>query len=85
LVCWVNASVDFDEVVDGGGFGASAPVADVVVLEELCPGCAVCRVVEVFAPVVSHDGALGRQALLLGDVIRVPLAGQSRARIAGAR
>jgi hypothetical protein len=55
LVCWVNASVDFDEVVDGGGFGASAPVADVVVLEELCSGCAVGRVVEVFAPVVSHD------------------------------
>ena len=55
LVCWVNASVNLNEVVNGGGFGASAPVADVVVLEEFCSGCAVGRVVEVFAPVVSHD------------------------------
>ena len=50
---------DLDEVVDGCGFGAAAPVADVVVLEEFCSGCAVGRVVEVFAPVVSHVATNG--------------------------
>ena len=53
-VHWVDASVDFNDVVDGCCFGSFAPVADVVVLQEFCPGCAIGRVVKVFAPMVSH-------------------------------
>ena len=38
LVCGVCSAINFDEVVDGCGFGSPAPMAYVVVLEELCSG-----------------------------------------------
>ena len=58
LVCWVCASVDFDQVVDGGCGCALAPVAGGVVLEEFEAGYLVGRGVNVAAwfAFASHVG-----------------------------